>query len=728
MLNWMKQIPVPGVPDVVAFADDPNAFVYYVLPKAPTYRLDANGLPSLRFLKYRTAIDRGGDRKGGGFLVCDVAFALTSQQLDKCRSALQTLSDDAFPRLNPKPKIEIRNVGFTHAACSVQLLDGNGPNAVLVEKIQNPAAPALYGDMVTPITVELSPEGATLLEQALQDKGGVVQIAYDLFAPVKLPPMTVTVWFHASKFMEFQQQVDIDWSMYGDDSYRETIHERFVQSDAGGVLVDPGGVTDSKAVDAVRDWGFQQLDDAVKRMILGDIAPVSEDARKVPDGIEHVWRDMSVSKVADFRRVYTQGTVIEVNIGPRGTLPNITSTNGPDGKPLKWADFARVVDLDDPFFKRVSVNYRANVDFTAMPVKSVDVTLRYGTAQPKGTSFVTPDDVGKQEWALDGDNWKYKYQYVVNYKNETRRFDSGEVETDAPVLTINVGDAGILHADVQVGDMNFDQVAQALVTIRYEDPANAVARQEWSFTLDADNREHSITKPIFAARTQPFVYRVKYTLKDGREFTGAETQTMASQIFVGDPFQANRTVSVRSTGNLETDIATIFVDLTYRDDVNSYTQSTSVALSKAQKFFDWTFPVVSELGGTVTYSETIQFADGSQRKNADQVATKNTILVGSAPDDEFLTVDVLPDLLDFGTLKLVKVTVHYQDPANQVDAVKDFVFKAGAQGQQFKVRLTDKTKRSYQYAVDYFRADGTKTSVGPTAASDTTLIVEAPAA
>jgi hypothetical protein len=56
------------------------------------------------------------------------------------------------------------------------------------------------------------------------------------------------------------------------------------------------------------------------------------------------------------------------------------------------------------------------------------------------------------------------------------------------------------------------------------------------------------------------------------------------------------------------------------------------------------------------------------------------------------------------------------------------VFKEGAQAQQFKIRLVDKTKRGYEYAVDYFRADGTKKSVGPTTTSETTLIVEAPAA
>ncbi len=725
MLAWTTQIPVPGVPEVTAFADDPNPSVFYVLPKAPTFRIDSNGLPVFKFLKYRNPIAREDGKKGGGFLICDVAFVLTNQQLTKSKTALQQIVNDRFRNRNPKPTVQVRNVAFTRSSCTVQLLDGSGPDATLVERIQNPAAPSLYGDMVTPITVELSPEGATLLEEALQDKGGVVQIAYDLFTAVKMPPMAVTVWFNASKFMHFHQQVDIDWKMYGDDSYRESIREKFVQAEAGGVDVDPGGVTDAKVVNAARDWGFQQLDDAVKRMLLGDIAPVSEDARKVPDGIEHLTRDMIVSKVANFRRTYRQGTVIEVNVGPRGTLPNITSMKGPDGKLFKWSDFARTVDLDDPFFKRVTVSYRANVDFDSMPVKSVDVTLRYGASQPKGTSFVTANDVGQQAWPLENDNWKYRYQYLVNYKNESRQFASPEVETDAPVLTINVGDSGVLHADVQVGDMNFDQVSQALVTLGYEDADAGVPPQEWKFSFDKDNRGKAITKPIFAPRTKPFTYQVKYTMADGREYTGGKQTTMASQIFVGDPFQADKTVSVRSTGNFDGDIDTIFVDLKYRDETNDYNQSTSIALSSNQRFLDWTFPVVDETGGQVTYTETIQFADGTRKENPEKTADKQTILVGVATSDEFLQVDVLPDLLDFDVVKLVKVTIHYADPANQIDDTKDLVFRKDSKAQQYKVRVADKTKRSYQYSVEYFlNANNARQEIGPKESTETTLILE----
>src|SRR5262249_8887330 len=154
---------------------------------------------------------------------------------------------------------------------------------------------------------------------------------------------------------------------------------------------------------------------------------------------------------------------------------------------------------------------------------------------------------------------------------------------------------------------------------------------------------------------KPFTYVVKYAMKDGREFTGGKQTTMASQIFIGDPFQANKTVSVRSVGDLDKDISTIFVDLEYQDPKNTYTQATSIALSSKLRFFDWTCPVVDDLGGTVSYTETIQFADGSHRENPEVTATKSTILVGVAPSDEFLTVDLLPDLLDFSRIKLLKV-------------------------------------------------------------------------
>ena len=102
---------------------------------------------------------------------------------------------------------QIGTLNFTRGTASIHCLDDSGG---LVQKIETPAAPSLYGDMVCPFTVELSPEGATLAEQALQGQGGILQIAYDVFLPVRLPPVTAHAWFFSEKIYSFYQRVDID--------------------------------------------------------------------------------------------------------------------------------------------------------------------------------------------------------------------------------------------------------------------------------------------------------------------------------------------------------------------------------------------------------------------------------------------------------------------------------------------------------------------------------------
>ena len=76
----------------------------------------------------------------------------------------------------------------------------------------------------------------------------------------------------------------------------------------------------------------------------------------------------------------------------------------------------------------------------------------------------------------------------------------------------------------------------------------------------------------------------------------------------------------------------------------------------------------------------------------------------------------------------MKTSIHYADAANQIETQKDFVFKNGSAAQQFKVRLGDKTKRSYEYSVQYFLADGSKKATQMQTSMEPTLILEAPAA
>ena len=93
--------------------------------------------------------------------------------------------------------------------------------------------------------------------------------------------------------------------------------------------------------------------------------------------------------------------------------------------------------------------------------------------------------------------------------------DSGS-DLARPGTDRNVGDLGILSVDVVPGDLNFEQVRQTQVTLRYE--GTGLAPIEQQFTLDEDNLSHRFQHVIFQPADRPYQYRAKYFMADGKEF------------------------------------------------------------------------------------------------------------------------------------------------------------------------------------------------------------------
>jgi len=701
MLSWMKGEEIAGV---TTYGDDTDPLLFYVIPNQPRYRIDKDGRPVFKFLKYRNAIPRPGGRVGGGFCVFDVELTVPEDQLQKVKDKLQ----ERFPG----QQVRIGTLTYTRGTASLQILDSGGS---MVEKIRSPGSPSLFGKLITPVTIELSEEGVTLAEAALQGKGGLVQVSYDLWTPVRLPPVTATVTFNAEKFMKFHQEVNIDWSLYGDDEYRQTIEESFRHSEVASVVIDPGTVTDPRILNAVRDWAWNSLDDAIKSMVLGDLAPVSAEDRKLPDDIENLWRDVSQQKVASFQRIYREGQVMEWNPKPQGTLPNITTLVDKDGKPLEWEDFASVVNLDDDFFKTLEVAVRANADFASLPIFNVEVHLDYeqGSTHRIGDfAFDGPNEVEKFISPVVNNDWTYKYWYEVNYRGSARKFKSPELETDEKLLTINVDDTGVFWVDITSGDLNFDKadrprVDKAQVTLRYEDEANGVEPIDQVFTLDSTHLTYRFTKAIFQPRRNPYHYQVRYYMADGKELQGALQEGRSRTLVINDPFAATKTVSIFPIGNLETEINTIDLDLRYEDQVNGYVQERSVRLSKNLPSLTWPFPVISETAGHVVYSGLIQLKDGTSEAIAETTATANTIFVGKMVD-EVLNVVVRPNLVNWSEVQLVDVALRYVDTANRIDKTHTLSFDPPippaqtSPSQTWRIELKDATKTTYSWQATYY--------------------------
>jgi len=211
------------------------------------------------------------------------------------------------------------------------------------------------------------------------------------------------------------------------------------------------------------------------------------------------------------------------------------------------------------------------------------------------------------------------------------------------------------------------------------------------------------------------------------EFVSAEQQSGTPKLWINDPFSATRTVNIRGFGDFESRIDTIFVDLTYYDDVNDYKQTHSTALTKGTTFNDWDFSVISEKDGKLTYSANIRFKDGTVETIPPTVADSDTIMLG----DVLLSRDVtvMADLIDFAAVKLVKVSLHYVDEANGLDQADDLVFKKAEPGpKNWAQSYKDKKKLGYQWSAQYFFADG-KTAKTPLqdTVEETIVLPERPA-
>ena len=726
---------VQQVEGVTVYGDDDRFNVFYPLPAQPRYRLDAQGRPSFGFFKYRFPVDHPDGKKGGGFLLFDVEFVVDAAVLAKVKEALaEQVTQEANRRgVSPVPEVEFGTFTYTKGTNALLF-----PEALVDRFVPNGGKPSLVGNNVSTFALELSPEGATFFEQAMQGNGGAVSIIYDLWFWAKLPEVRVTAYWNATKFYSFYQTIDVDWNMWSQDEYRETVREQMIQSESMVINIDLDAPIDPKVRTALFDWATRALEDAVERNMIAAIAPVPADQRDAPEDIEDVTRDISSTQISSVYISFREAQTIEWNAAPQGVLQNITSLKDAGGAQLKWSDYARVIDLDDPFFKTLRVNAFVNANFEDLPIHSVEVKLLYkdrpmanlAEGEPDGEVVMnSEDDIGKFASFVENDDWKYKYSYQVNYRGVARQFQSPEIETNEGTLTIGVDDVGILAVDVSAGDLNWTELDRVAVTLKYNDDAHDVDPYEEEFQLTQAAPEHQIQQVIFQPMRNNYRYRARYYMKGGREFQGPELEGRSQRLYINDVFDGRRTVAVRGVGDFGSRISTVFVDLTYEDEANGYTlQSGSKALTAASQFFDWTFPVIDADAGKVTYKATVAYKDGTNQDIPPTEATSNTILLPPTTE-AFLEVQLVTDLLDWTQVRLVRASLSYSDAEHLVAASKDYIFSpTNAANQVWKVDLKDRQRDEFTYLVTYFLAAGTQKAVGPKATRDRALIFDPAAA
>jgi hypothetical protein len=199
-------------------------------------------------------------------------------------------------------------------------------------------------------------------------------------------------------------------------------------------------------------------------------------------------------------------------------------------------------------------------------------------------------------------------------------------------------------------------------------------------------------------------------------------------LFINDPFAGLKSVKVIAGGDLKNRIANIFLDLKYTDDANDYIQSRSVVLNAGAPFADWSFPVINESQGKLTYSGNAMLTDGTSRAIDLKTADSGVIIVPK-PYAGFIDVLVVTDLVDFSACKLVRVTLSYQDDENLIHEQKDYIFSpAKKESQAWHIGICDQGKNQYSWEANFFMLDNSQRKTGSTASSDQAIVLEVPPA
>jgi hypothetical protein len=717
--------------------DDADPLQYYALPGEPTLAI-RDGRPVFKYVKYRSPIDRPGGVKAGALVVMQAELALPAKDEQEIRNRIaERLRARGF-EASQANNVRIGRPLINRGKVTIVVMDqstGSEGGGMLVQKITVPTPPSLFGNNAVSIGVELSELGAPVFEAGMKTPGSsLVIVGYELGYSAKLPKAHIVGTWDASAYMHFFQQIEERSHWYADDDYEERINDSLHKSDTQKIewilQPPPAGMDASqhqKMIDTIEDSVRRQLDEAIKRNVLEAIPPESRDVEKIRErGFDDIVRQVDVSRTASVRVEYAAAKVVEMPANPNAPLPGFLSLQV-DGKAVKWEDYAITVDADDPFFRSFAAAFMVNADFEDLPIASVIVQVSYKGPQGQGRSetytFRKPEDIERFEAFLDGGDGVFEYSYTVNYEGESDTYKSPPIKSKSDV-SINVGDLGIWKVDIDVGDINFDQVEQAQLKLVYQD---GDVRRERQFTMTKDARKHQVREVIFKPRTQPWTYEVKYFLKDGREISVPPETSEGEQLYVNDPFSANRTISIRTKGDFENTIDTLFLDFVYADDQNNYKQEKSFAFSAAgHRFEDWTFPVISERAGKLTYTGTIVYKDGRPPfAIAEKTVTSNTVLEGE--DVLQLSVELLPDLIDWSQAKLVTVTLAYADGVNGIDESDTFTLRSGVAPQTWTVKIKDKSKNRYQVTSRFFMTDGSRKEPAPFETADEVLVLEVPA-
>ncbi|NMC65490.1 MAG: hypothetical protein GYA53_05040 [Acidobacteria bacterium] len=421
------------VANAILFKDHAEPNVYYYMPNQPRLAYWPDGTPKLTFLTYTKA---GKEESKGGILHFFVKYGLDEKELNNVRQELT--------KINPKATIKGPLVFKKGSFMVISAAVGEG-GAFTRKIIGEGKAPLISGSEVS-VSIAVTPEGATFLEEALNKPTYPVSVRFEMTYEGLTPKYQATATIHWSKVREYFDQYS-KWKIYkkkklgiwtwyvktGTGEYREIKDEL---TSKGAVRIDITGE------DQNLDGLMQSLVDTIMREMFDtklDL-PEEDEGEKGEEGKEQdrpygvSTTRKKVSRTDDWTINMTKRLRQERDTGPMDASIGDIMRKFKNNK--KVFD---IINLDDPDLQdRVVYAILDSEDFETFKKYINFVTVSFKKTHKTGEPTTRDVIFNAQTFAEQGNSLSFVYPRLgegttwLSYEYKTTWSFKGGIKVDSP--------------------------------------------------------------------------------------------------------------------------------------------------------------------------------------------------------------------------------------------------------------------------------------------------------
>jgi hypothetical protein len=762
MLSLMDPVELE---DLVVFRDDEDPRKFYLLPDQPVIPLDDERQPEFLFIKYQDVGETAEQDVMGGWVQFRSVLSIAPERRQRVIDALRTrLEQEKAAARKP----------FGHAIDSTEPLlaaplwtDGKvalstfqAGEGKLVRQVTGSVAADLAGDLGASFGLELDPHGAEIFWSAFNqqdDKRLPILVSYQLTYKARVSAklsieahrdvIHEEIWKVARPYrLLANRYVPVAFEgvfsrvalmslrptfafpivpMLARPAVREVIHKTItdnkiqvrIETDQAG-----GGEDEEKVRELMFKIATEVLSDQLIPALFGDATPrpgaASEGDAQANKELLELKEEEGGDAEANFSLTLDHQSTVDRTVNPNGAVQLLLGD--------AMDSCFRELRLSDGFFDAMKVTAStAGVNFERDGIDSIHVFFRYeqqDEAHPdrpwvrRSQDGMLRSEKDALYWRFDtarnasgGHKRGYEYRMEVFYREGPPSSTSWTPREDR-MLTITPRAMGALRVEAVLTAPQ-QQVESARVVLRYQAMDGGRFENAMELTPQANKGSwFQFTGDLGTDDLHPpeYSYQVHYRVGGG-EVVLPWTKSTDQTLEIASPFKKVISFVLRPQGSFD-GVSNVSGDIVYEDSAHEYKVQKSFLLDKLTASFNFDVPVLDGGPEVARWRARVNRADGSALDLKPGEGPPGTVWLGTEID--FLTVQVIPDLLDFEhDVQLVVVQLSYGNGGAATPVQQTFTFsKATHPSQTWRVGRRPESAGRYDANIRYIAYDRAKSS------------------